>query len=501
MFEAAKLGRKINKATFKELEPQLRAELLEAQRQLADSDIPVFVIISGMEGAGKGEVVNRLNKWLDARGMETNAYWDETDEERERPRYWRFWRTMPPRGSISIMFGAWYMQLLNDRVRDRIDDSELDQRLSRIVALERMLTEDRALILKFWFHLNEDTQRARLLELSRDDRSRWKMTPKKSDMPKMYRKFESVGEHIIRNTDSGFAQWYMIEANDRRYRDMTVGRTLLHAMRAYLDNPPEETKVKQSHAPSLPVTASATITILDHVDLDQSINREEYKRELEKLQNRLNRLVWEGYKQKRSCVLVFEGSDAGGKGGAIRRVTNAIDARLYRAIPIAAPTDEERAHHYLWRFWRHIPRAGRLTIYDRSWYGRVLVERVEGFATESEWHRAYQEINDFEEQLVENGTTVLKFWLHISKEEQLKRFKEREQVPYKQHKITDEDWRNREKWDDYAKAVNEMVIRTSTEYAPWKIIAGNDKLFARIEVLKNLCEHLEAGLKGSDSGK
>jgi polyphosphate kinase 2 (PPK2 family) len=186
--------------------------------------------------------------------------------------------------------------------------------------------------------------------------------------------------------------------------------------------------------------------------------------------------------------------DAGGKGGAIRRITNAIDARLYQTIPIAAPTDEEKDHHYLWRFWRHIPRSGRVTVYDRSWYGRVLVERVEGFATEAEWKRAYLEINEFEEQLVESGIILFKFWMHIGQDEQLRRFKAREEVPYKQHKITDEDWRNREKWDQYKAAVNEMVIRTSTEYAPWELIPGNDKPYARIAVLQTICGGLRKAL-------
>ncbi len=496
MFEAAKLGRKVSKSVYKEEIPELRTELLEAQRRLRTSNTSVVVIISGVEGAGKGEVVNRLMEWMDSRGVEIHAFWDETDEEKERPRYWRFWRILPARGTVGILFGGWYMGPIQWRMTDRCTDGELDAELTRIADLERMLTEDGALVIKFWFHLPKDEQKARLKKLKRDDRSRWRMAPKKGEFSAHYEKFETVSERIIRQTDTGIAPWYLIEATDERYRDLTVGRTLLKAIQERLDVPDSFCVTGTSHAPSLPTDPDAQVTVLDHLDLDQSLEKNEYKNELERLQKELNLLAWRLYQQKRSCVMVFEGMDAGGKGGAIRRVTNAIDSRLYRTIPVAAPTDEEKAHHYLWRFWRYIPRAGRLTIFDRSWYGRVLVERVEGFASEAEWRRAYLEINEFEEQLAESGTIMLKFWLQISQEEQLARFEQREQISYKQHKITEEDWRNREKWEQYKLAVNEMVIRTSTEYAPWSLIAGNDKKFARIEVLKTVCERLRAELDG-----
>ena len=193
-------------------------------------------------------------------------------------------------------------------------------------------------------------------------------------------------------------------------------------------------------------------------------------------------------------ILALEGWDAAGKGGAIRRVTHALDARMYRVIPIAAPTDEERAHHYLWRFWRHLPRLGRITIYDRTWYGRVLVERAEGFASEAEWMRAYKEINEFEEQLTEHGIVLVKYWLHISADEQLERFKERETAPWKQYKITPEDYRNREKMNLYEQAASDMIARTSTEFSPWTLVEANDKRYARIKVLRTLCDRLDAAL-------
>jgi polyphosphate:AMP phosphotransferase len=495
MFEATKVGRKVSKEEFKSQEPQLRTQLLEVQRELQQTDIPVILLVSGVEGAGKGEVVNRLNEWLDTRGVQTFAFWDETDEERERPRYWRFWRTLPPRGSLSILFGGWYLAPIEHRFKDLCNDAELDAELNRIVNFERMLIQDGALIVKFWFHLTEQQQKKRLKELARDDRSRWKMLPKKAKFTEQYHYFEHVAERIIRHTDRGISPWYLIEADDRRYRDLTVGKTLLQAIRFRLSQPLPADPTPTSSAPTPPEGASAQITLLDHLDLNQTLERALYKKELTRLQDELNDLAWEAYNKQRSTVMVFEGVDAGGKGGAIRRFTSAVDSRLYRTIPVAAPTDEEKAQHYLWRFWRYIPRAGRITIFDRSWYGRVLVERVEGFASDVEWHRAYAEINDFEEQLAESGVILFKFWLQVSQEEQLRRFEDREKVPYKRFKITEEDWRNREKWEDYKQAVNDMVVRTSTESADWTLVEGDDKPFARIKVLKTVRDGLKEALK------
>jgi AMP-polyphosphate phosphotransferase len=495
MFEATKVGRRVDKATFKEQQETLRTQLMEVQRELLQTDIPVIVLISGVEGAGKGEVVNRLNEWLDTRGVQTFAFWDETDEERQRPRFWRFWRTLPARGNLSILFGGWYQAPIDHRFQGHWDDAKLDAELNRIADFERMLINDGALVIKFWFHLSEKDQKQRLDELSRDDRSRWKMVPKKGKFHAHYHRFERVAERVIRHTDQGISPWFLIEAGDRRYRDLTVGKTLLHAIKARLSEPPAIEPPSTSSFLELPEVESARITLLDQLHMSKSLERPIYKAQLKELQEELNELSWDAYKMKRSVVLVFEGVDAGGKGGAIRRFTKGIDARLYRTIQVAAPTDEEKAHHYLWRFWRHIPRAGYITIYDRSWYGRVLVERVEGFATDAEWRRAYAEINQFEEQLVESGAILFKFWLQVSPEEQLRRFEDREKVPYKRFKITDEDWRNREKWPEYKTAVNAMVAHTSTEYAAWTLVEGDDKPHARIKVLRTLRDGVKEGLK------
>ena len=313
------------------------------------------------------------------------------------------------------------------------------------------------------------------------------LTPYEQVYLKMYDRFLKISETAVRVTDTRNAPWHIVDASDGHYRDLMTGRILLSALEQALKRPAVERRGARKPVPK----AGSTVTVLNKVKLTATLAPEKYEKKLEKLQARLNHLAWQARKKGISTVAMFEGWDAAGKGGAIRRVIAALDARLFRIIPIAAPTDEERAHHYLWRFWRHIPRAGYFTIYDRSWYGRVLVERVEKFATPNEWSRAYGEINSFEQQLTDHGICVCKFWLHISPEEQLRRFKERQQIAYKKHKITAEDWRNREKWDAYEAAVDEMVSRTSTKDAPWTLVAANDKRQARITVLRTLCDRLE----------
>ncbi len=513
MFRAAELGRKVDKEQFEEAEAELRVRLLSAQRALRLSDAQVIVIVSGVEGAGKTEVVNRLSEWLDTRGLQTHSFWEETDEERRRPHAWRFWRRMPPRGSIGLLFGSWYTQPIIDRAHDRISTAEYDDALRRIREFERLLADDGTVIIKLWFHIGADEQKRRIKQARKFEKAARKaaktgdpveamgkaanhprVSPLAEKFAKKYKHFTLASEHAVRATDTGSARWYVVESTDRNHRDLSAGNILAAALERRLARSANgNAGLKKDVAPV--DSHYPRITVLDQVDLGAVIDRSDYKKRLRAAQNRLYELTWEANRQGRATVLAFEGWDAAGKGGAIRRLTAAMDARLYRVIPIAAPTDEERAQHYLWRFWRHLPPDGRIRIYDRSWYGRVLVERVEGFATFDEWRRAFHEINAFEEQLHRHGVTVLKFWLHISKEEQLARFKAREQIPWKQHKITEEDWRNREKWDDYRAAIHDMVARTSTSYAPWTIVAGNDKRTARVAVVEKLCEHLATHLE------
>ncbi len=479
---------KMPKEEFKKQEQALHTALLTVQRELRDSNIPVIVIISGVEGAGKGGVVNRLNEWLDTRGLQTFAYWDESEEDRERPRYWRFWRDLPPRGTVGIMFGSWYTQPIIDRAFRRIDATQLEGELQRVNNFEQMLVNDGALIVKFWFHISAKEQ-AKQLRKDIAQGAKSLSTSLVGRFSKRYEKFHGISEQAIRVTNATDRPWHFIESSDKRARDLEVGEILLDALRNRLTD--ENKKAGLETATPPPVESKPH---LNKVKLGLSLEPKVYERELTRWQQRLRGLAWKAYKEKRHTIAVFEGWDAAGKGGAIRRVTAAMDARLFRVISVAAPTDEEKARHYLWRFWRHVPRAGYATIYDRSWYGRVLVERVEKFADDDDWRRAYREINEFEAELADHGVILLKFWVHISPEEQLRRFREREKTPWKHHKITDEDWRNRKQWNAYRAAVDDMFEQTSTANAPWTVVPGNDKRFARIHVLKTFCRTLEKAL-------
>lgn len=491
MFEVAELGHKLSKGEYDERVPQLRTELLQVQETLKSAGFPVIVLVSGVDGAGKSTTVNLLNEWLDPRYVRTFAFGEMSDEERERPEYWRFWRSLPGKGIIGLYIGSWYSHPVAQRASGDFNDAELDGHLLRIKTFEKELVDDGALIIKFWLHLSRDAQKRRLKKLESDPNTAWRVTKLDKEHLKQYAEFRSIAERTLRDTSTGNAPWIIVEGSDARYRGMTVGQHILERIRNRLQQTDHaEANIPPATADVLPVP-TRPLTLLSHLDMSKSLTKKEYQRELEKYQGRLNTLARTAYEKKISSVIVLEGWDAAGKGGLIRRIIPALDARDYQIIPVAAPTDEERAHHYLWRFWRHIPRSGKVTIYDRSWYGRVLVERVEDYTSPEVWMRAYAEINDFEEQLTGHGTVLLKFWLHIDKEEQLRRFKDREKITYKQYKITEDDYRNREKWDDYEHAVNDMVERTSTEYAPWTLIEGNDKRYARIKAIRIFCERLE----------
>jgi polyphosphate:AMP phosphotransferase len=507
MFEAAELGTAVTKEHYKARVPRLRAELLDVQRLLRErARFPVIVVFAGVDGAGKGETVNLLNEWMDPRWLVTRAFGEPTDEELERPECWRYWRALPPRGHVGLFLSSWYSPPLLNRVYRRINTAEFDECLNRIVRFEKALADDGALILKFWMHLGRAAQKKRLRKLEKDPLTRWRVTKRQWQHWSMYDKFVAAAERSLQRTSTGQAPWTIVEGVDERYRSLKIATVIRDAIRARLEasSAPATPQGRRSHTgvalaarPSNPGSGMEPFTrytILERLDMSQRIDKATFLKRLEKAQGRLNLLHRKASARGISSVLVFEGWDAAGKGGAIRRVTAALDARASQVIPIAAPTDEERAHQYLWRFWRHLPRAGLLTIFDRSWYGRVLVERVEGFATQADWLRAYGEINEFEEQLVAHGIVLVKYWLHVTPDEQLRRFKERQRAPYKRWKLTGEDWRNREKWDKYARAVNEMVERTSTRLAPWTLVEANDKYHARIKTLDTICRRLEAAL-------
>jgi polyphosphate:AMP phosphotransferase len=493
MFESAELGHKLDKATYDVEVPKLREALLEAQMELArQARFPVVILVGGVDGAGRGETVNLLNEWMDPRFLQTHGMGEPSDEELDRPMMWRFWRELPPKGRIGIFLGSWYTWPILNRVRGVTRNAEMDQSLERARKLEKMLVDEGALVLKFWMHLSKEKQDKRLQALEKDPKTRWRVTRRDWEHYKLYDKFNAVNERVIRHTSTADAPWTIVEGYDARYRSLTVGKIILDAITKRMKQPAK--KMAAVTAPP-PMPSIDQLNVLKTLDLKQKLDKKKYEQALEKYQGKLAILTRSPKFKKITVIAMFEGNDAAGKGGAIRRITGALDARQYNIIPIAAPTEEERAQPYLWRFWRHIPRRGRLTIFDRSWYGRVLVERVEQFCSEADWMRAYGEINDFESQLARHDIVVVKFWLAISKDEQLRRFKEREKVGFKRFKITDEDWRNRDKWDDYERAVCDMVDRTSTEVAPWTLVEANDKYFARIKVLKTVYDRIEAALE------
>ncbi|CAI8979936.1 MULTISPECIES: polyphosphate:AMP phosphotransferase [unclassified Pseudomonas] len=496
MFESAEIGHAIDKETYEAEVPALREALLEAQFELQQQDrFPVIVLINGIEGAGKGETVKLLNEWMDPRLIEVRTFDQQTDEELARPPAWRYWRMLPAKGRMGVFFGNWYSQMLQGRVHGLFKDAVLDQAINGAERLEKMLCNEGALIFKFWFHLSKQQMKARLKSLQDDPLHSWRISPLDWQQSQTYDKFVKYGERVIRRTSRDYAPWHIIEGVDPHYRSLAVGKILLAGLQAALKRP----NLKPDKVSAAPLTTSVDQRgLLDALDMSQHLGKKDYEEQLITEQARLAGLLRDKRMRKHALVAVFEGNDAAGKGGAIRRVAAALDPRQYSIVPIAAPTEEERAQPYLWRFWRHVPARGKFTIFDRSWYGRVLVERIEGFCTPADWMRAYGEINDFEEQLDASNVIVVKFWLAIDKQTQLERFQEREQIPFKRFKITEDDWRNREKWDDYRGAVGDMVDRTSTEVAPWTLVEANDKRWARVKVLRTINRALEAAFEKSD---
>ena len=492
MFESAEIGHAIDDDSYERQLPALREALLDAQYELKQqSRFPVIILINGIEGAGKGETVKLLNEWMDPRLIEVRAFDKQTDEELARPPAWRYWRQLPAKGRMGIFFGNWYSQMIQNRVHGDFNDAVLDQAIAGAERLEQMLVDEGALIFKFWFHLSKKQMKARVKALQDDPLHSWRLSPLDWKQTDTYDRFVRFGERVLRRTSREYAPWHVIEGVDPNYRSLVVGNILLEGLQAALKAKVEP--VRQAMAP-LGESIDGR-SLLGSLDLTQQLEKEDYQQQLIAEQARLATLLRHKRMKAHALVAVFEGNDAAGKGGAIRRVAAALDPRQYSIVPVAAPTEDELAQPYLWRFWRQIPARGKFTVFDRSWYGRVLVERVEGFCSEADWMRAYSEINDFEEQLSEAGIIVVKFWLAIDEQTQLERFQAREKIPFKRYKITEDDWRNRDKWGLYRDAVGDMVDRTSTEIAPWTLVAANDKRSARVKVLRTINEAIEAAFE------
>ncbi|MBS0319944.1 MAG: polyphosphate:AMP phosphotransferase [Proteobacteria bacterium] len=489
MLEIAEVGRTISERAYKRALPDLREALLAAQFDLAKAARgPLLVLLAGIEGGGRSETANRLTAWMDPRHIRTMAFGPRTPEEDAHPIAWRYWRALPARGTIGLFMNAWYREVARYHGRPN-GYARFEYLLDEIRRHETMLAADGFLILKLWFHLSPEAAATRLEELQQD-RNRLEPVGRARKAMDAYFARRAVWEELLRQTSTPHAPWHIVEGADPRYRDLATGRLVLDALRAAAAPRARRAAPRATRVGA----ASIGITLLDTLDLDARMTDAQYDDALPALQQKLARLTRRKRFRKHALVLVFEGVDAAGKGGAIRRVTGALDARQYQIVPVSAPNEEEKLYPYLWRFWRHVPRKGGITLFDRSWYGRVLVERVEGYCTPADWHRAYGEINQFEENLVAGDIVICKFWLQVSKGEQLARFRSRQKTAFKQFKITADDWRNRKRWADYRAAANDMIERTSSEIAPWTLVAADDKRCARVQVLQTIVDRLDAAL-------
>lgn len=525
MLDQIDLDRAIDKREYKERLRTLQARLYTMQQALFQAGRPALIVFEGWAGTAKVSTIGQLATRLDPRGLRVHPITPPRTFETMYPWLYRFWLKIPSSGQLAIFDRSWYRQVLAERTEHKGSATDWRSRCEDIASFERQLADDGSVILKIWLHISKDEQARRFRKLSADPLTAWQVTDEDRWQQRHYGRVRDAVEDLIARTDTPYAPWAILPATDKRYASVAVFESIVTALEAGLgptaamrpgdeiepfdDSGPAIRRGLSSmqagaardgngHASAYAMPAEAAETprlaapgILSRVDLSVKLEPKAYERELAELQAKIYLLGFQMYQQKRPVVLVFEGWDAAGKGGAIKRLTEKLDPRGYIVHAIAAPAGDDKVRHYLYRFWRRLPPRGNMAIFDRSWYGRVLVERVEGFARPDEWQRAYAEINEFERQLVEFGTIVCKFWLHISPDEQLRRFEERQTINYKAWKLTDEDWRNREKWPQYEQAADEMVLRTSTPAAPWTVVEAEDKRFARIKVLRTVVRRLE----------
>ena len=492
MLEKVDLSKKMDKDEYKIRMAELEMKLGKLQRELKELGIPVMIAFEGYGAAGKGLQIGRLIQAMDPRGFEVHAVKKETEEEMMHPFMWRFWTKTPAKGRIAIYDTSWYRKVLMDRFDKKTPKSEMEADFESIRAFEKQLTDDGMVMIKLFLVINQKEQKKRFKKLMDSKETAWRVSEEDIKRNKAFDDYEQINEEMLRRTDTDYAPWNLIEAMDKRFATVKIYTVVVNAMAAAVER---AKRAKEEDEPVEVVDDSdLSESVLAKADLSKTMSKGEYQERLKQLQKKIERLHGELYRRRIPVVLGFEGWDAGGKGGAIKRLTEHMDPRGYVVNPTASPNDIERAHHYLWRFWRAMPKAGHVAIFDRTWYGRVMVERIEGFCTTKEWQRAYKEINDMEQDMVNSGAIVMKFWMQIDKDEQAARFKARQENPEKQWKITDEDWRNREKWDQYESAVNEMLIRTSTPQAPWIVVEGNCKYYARIKVLESVVNAIEERL-------
>lgn len=493
MLDQIDLKQNLTKHEYKKTEEKLTEKLAILQRELKEAKIPAAIIFEGWAASGKGKMINEVIHPLDPRGFRVISLEEESEEEKRHSFFWPFWNTIPPKGRIHVFNNCWYSRVLEKKRKD--ENIQLQVLYDEINSFEDQLCKDNCILIKFFLHISKEEQKKRFEKMESSEDTRWRIEKRDWKENKHYDEYKAEFDRMLVETDTPYAPWNIIEATDKRFASAKILDILIKEIEKVLDRKKVcgEQITEETEDDAEPDAFQTRV--LQGVDLSKNLTKDVYKTKVEELQKKLSVLHNRMYREKVPVIIALEGWDAAGKGGAIKRITEKIDPRGYEVVPISAPNDMERQYHYLWRFWSKFPKTGHLTIFDRTWYGRVLVERVEGFATKEEWTRAYTEINQMEKSLCQDGYLVLKFWLHIDKDEQQRRFEDRQNTPEKQWKITEEDWRNRSKWDAYENAVDEMLVRTSTNYAPWHVVEANSKYYARIKILETVVETLEKRLK------
>ena len=457
----------------------LHLRLLGAQRKLVARGGGAVILLGGNDRLGASELANQLSEWFDSRLVSLCAPDEASHELLGRPFFWPYWRHMPAKGRITVVVGDWTTRTAVEAAQETLGGDKLRARVRAIRQFEEMLAADGNSVVKIWIDTPEKTLRKRLRAAEETDAQGWVVAD--SDLLLAKKAGHQVARDIRLAASAKHLGWKVITGGEAKHRDLQAGLAVV----AQLAQPSRHRAATKVRRPSLRPRG-----LLESAAAHPVMEKKDYAQQMAKLQARLGRLSRLAARKGVPTVVVLEGPDAAGKGGAIRRLCAKLDAAHYQVHPTSAPTAEEKSRHYLWRFWTKVPVAGHLAVFDRSWYGRVMVERIEKFATEAEWARAYGEINDFEARLAEAGAVVLKLWVNISKDEQMRRFSSREESPHKRHKMTPEDYRNRRRWDDNLLAAEDMITRTDTPHAPWVVVPGNDKRHARVLVLKSVCRAL-----------
>ena len=494
MLENIDLTKTIDKKEYKNTMAELELRLSELQREAKRQNIPIIIVFEGWGSSGKGTLINRLIQPLDPRGFSVHTTNVLNIDEIMRPFLWSFWIKTPLRGRMAIFDKSWYRKVMVERVDNKPKSDEIENYFEDISTFEKQLADDGNVIIKFFLHISKKEQKRRFEELESDKATSWRVTKADWKHHQQYEEYIQVIEEMIEKTDHEYSPWNILEANDSNYATVKAFEIIIKTLEDKIENVKNSENGQKEIYRHDDMEEHMNLSILKSIDLSKALTEEEYKNELNQYQKRMREIQYLMYLKRIPVVIVYEGWDAAGKDGNIKRISQDLDPRGYEVVPVSAPTEVEKGHHYLWRFWNQVPKSGHFAIFDRSWYGRVLVERVENYCSEVEWRRSYNEINQMEKQFTNFGVVVVKFWLHIDKDEQLKRLLERKAAPEKQWKITDDDWRNREKWDQYEVAADEMLFRTNTKHSPWTIVEANDKYYARIKAMKTIIEAVEKKL-------